>query len=126
VLPLRLAWLWATIGWLGVAFAVFLTVLPTTASPVPVGGPAQHIAGYFILTLWFLGLYPRGHYPWIGLAVLAFGGLMELAQLLSPTRHPALADAARNGIGIGAAVALAYAGLGGWAQRVERWLRVAR
>lgn len=126
MLPLRYAPCWAAVAWCGVAFGIFLTVLPAGSAPVAVGGPAQHLAGYFLLTSWFAGIYPRGRYPLIGIGCFLFGGAMELLQNLSPSRHPALADALTNGVAILAAVALAYAGLGGWAVRVERLLGVGR
>jgi VanZ family protein len=124
VLPLRFARFWGAIGWLGVGFAIFLTVLPSGSAPVAIGGHAQHLAGYFILASWFLGIYPRARYPQIALACFLFGAGMELLQNLSPSRHPALADALTNGVGILAALGAAYAGLGGWAVRVERRLGV--
>ena len=125
MLPLRFARWWAAVAWFGVACAVFLTVLPSGWAPVHVGGAPQHIAGYFILTSWFTGIYPRARYPLIGLGCFLFGASMELLQHLSPTRHPALADALTNGAAILAALAAAYAGLGGWAARLERLLGVA-
>ena len=125
MLPLRYAHFWAAVPWLGVALAIFLTVLPPAAAPVPIGGRAQHIAGYFILTLWLTGIHSRRRYPLIGGGLLLFGGAMEFLQLLSPTRHPTFADALTNGVGIGLALAMAYAGLGGWAMRVERLLGAA-
>ena len=124
MLPLRYARWWAAIAWLGVGFGIFLTLLPSGSAPVAIGGHAQHLAGYFMLTSWFLGIYPRARYPLIALGCFLFGGTMELLQNLSPTRHPALADALTNGVGILAALAGAYAGLGGWAARVERLLGV--
>lgn len=126
MLPLRYASLWVAVGWLGVACAVFLTVLPAGAAPVAIGGAPQHLGGYFLLTSWFLGIYPRGRYPLIALGCFLFGGSMEFLQLLSPTRHPALADALTNGVAILAALAAAYAGLGGWALAVERRLGLGR
>jgi len=125
VLPLRFARCWAAVAWAGAGFGILLTVLPSGAAPVAIGGHAQHLAGYFILTSWFLGIYPRARYPLIALGCFLFGAGMELLQTLSPTRHPALADALTNGVGIVAALAAAYAGLGGWAARVERRLGVA-
>ena len=122
MLPLHFRRCWGAVAWLGVGCAIFLTVLPAGTVPVHVGGAPQHLAGYFVLTSWFLGIYPRARYPLIGIGCFLFGGAMELTQLLSPTRHPALADALTNGVAILAAVALAYAGLGGWAVRVERQL----
>ncbi len=125
MLPLRFARWWAAVAWFGVALGIFLTVLPAGTMSVPVGGASQHLSGYFILTAWFLGIYPRERYPLIGLGCFLFGAAMELAQLLSPSRHPALADALTNGVAIATAVAAAYAGLGGWAQRLERRLGCA-
>jgi VanZ family protein len=122
VLPLHFARLWAAVAWLGVGCAIFLTVLPAGTAPVHIGGAPQHLAGYFVLTSWFLGIYPRARYPLIGVGCFLFGGAMELAQILSPTRHPALADALTNGVAILAAVAAAYAGLGGWAMKLEKLL----
>ena len=122
MLALRYARFWAAMAWLGIGLAIFLTVLPTGASPVPVGGRLQHITGYFIMTSWFTGIYPRARYPLIGLGCLLFGGGMEMLQIFSPTRHPAVKDALTNGIGIGLALGAAYAGLGGWATRIERLL----
>jgi VanZ family protein len=125
VLPLRYARFWAAIGWCGVGFGIFLTVLPAGSAPIAIGGHAQHLAGYFLLTCWFAGIYPRARYPLIALGCFLFGGAMELLQNLSPTRHPALADALTNGVGILAALAAAYAGLGGWAVKVEGRLGAA-
>jgi hypothetical protein len=125
VLPLRYRRYWAAVAWCGVGLGIFLTVLPAGTAPVAIGGPAQHLAGYFILTSWFLGMYPRARYPLIALGCFLFGGAMELLQTLSPTRHPALADALTNGIAILAALVAAYLGLGGWAAKVEQLLGIA-
>ena len=125
VLPLRYASAWAAVAWFGVALGIVLTVLPAGTTPVAVGGRVQHLAGYFILTSWFAGICPRARYPLIGIGCFLFGGAMELLQNLSASRHPALDDALTNGVGIGTAIAVAYAGLGGWAAKVERLLGVA-
>jgi VanZ family protein len=125
VLPLRFARAWAAVAWFGVAFGIFLTLLPSGTAPVRIGGAPEHLAGYFILTSWFLGIYPRARYPLVALGCFLFGGAMELMQNLSPSRHPALADALTNGVAIAVALGVAYAGLGGWALKVERLLGVA-
>jgi len=121
---LRFAWLWGAVAWFGVGLGIVLSLLPAGTTPVPLGGTTQHLAGYFVLTSWFLGIYPRARYLQIGLGFFLYGGAMELLQNLSPTRHPALQDALTNGVSIVAALALAYAGAGGWAVRVERLLGV--
>jgi VanZ family protein len=125
VLPLRFAWFWGTVAWCGVGLGILLSVLPAGTTPWPIGGKVQHLAGYFILTAWFAGIYPRARYPLVGLGCFLFGASMEVLQTLSATRHPALRDALTNGVGIGAALALAYAGLGGWAARLEKLLGLA-
>ncbi|HXQ31458.1 MAG TPA: VanZ family protein [Steroidobacteraceae bacterium] len=125
VLPLRFGWFWAAVGWSGVGLGIVLSMLPRAMMPVPLGGTAQHLAGYFILTAWFAGIYPSARYPDVGLGCFLFGCSMELLQILSPTRHPQLQDALTNAVGILAALAFAYAGLGGWAAPVEKLLGVA-
>jgi len=121
LLPLRLARFWRTVGWIGIALALVLSLWPHGAPlPFHVWDKIQHVVGYFMLAGWFVGLYPRPRYPAIGAACLLFGIGIELLQALTPTRTAEVADAAADAVGIALALALAYAGLGGWAMRLER------
>jgi VanZ family protein len=68
----------------------------------------------------------RSRYPVAAVLSFGLGILVELAQ--APLTDPRLAESAdlvANGVGAVLGLALAYAGLGGWARQVERWLGVA-
>jgi VanZ family protein len=121
MLPLRLAPLWAVGGWVGVACALLLSLLPGgPPSPIHVWDKLQHCAGYFIMATWFTGIYPRERYGAIALRIVMFGILIEGLQSLTATRTAEIGDVLANATGVGLAVLLARAGLGGWACRLER------
>ncbi|MCZ8131405.1 MAG: VanZ family protein [Steroidobacteraceae bacterium] len=122
MLDLRLARLWALIGWVGVLAAVVVSLWPGGVPlPAQVWDKVQHGTGYALLTLWFTGLYPRGRYLLIGVACCLLGIAIEALQGLTATRSTEAADVLANSTGIAVALALAYTTvLGGWAQRVER------
>jgi VanZ family protein len=121
MLALRFKLFWAGIAWLGVALALILSLWPGGVPlPVRLWDKAEHMAGYFILTLWFAGLYPRPRFLQVGLGCFLLGVLIELLQGFVPTRSMELSDLVANLAGIGAALTLAYLLLGGWAARVER------
>lgn len=126
MLPLRHGRLWLLVGWAGVLAAVVASLWPGGVPlPVTVWDKLQHGLGYFLLTLWFAGLYPRRQYLWIALGCFALGLAIELLQGATATRSMEAADLAANATGIVAALVLAYALLGGWAARVERALGLA-
>lgn len=120
MLPLRFGRAWLLVGWAGVIAAVLASLWPGGLPlPMSVWDKIQHGIGYFLLTLWFAGLYPRRKYLWIALGCFALGLLIELLQGTTTTRTMEVADLAANTTGIAAALVLAYALLGGWAARVE-------
>ena len=119
MLPLRLAPLWAAIGWLGVALAFVLSLWPGGV-PLHLWFKAQHTIGYFIMALWWLGLYARPRYPLIGAGCLAVGIVIEGLQGLTATRSAEFADVLINAASIAAALLVAYLGMGGWALKLER------
>jgi VanZ family protein len=121
MLPLRLARAWLGIGWAGVAAALVVSLWPGGV-PLPVGvwDKIQHGLGYFLLTLWFVGLYPRERYLGIAGACFVLGLAIEVLQGFSATRSMEFADVVANTTGIGVALVLAYLVVGGWALHVER------
>jgi VanZ family protein len=121
MLPLRLARVWLLAGWAGVLTAVIASLWPGgVPMPVNVWDKVQHALGYFLLTLWFVGLYPREKYLRIAAACFALGLFIELLQGLSETRSMQLSDVVANTAGIAVAVLLGYLLVGGWALQVER------
>ncbi|MEI8299307.1 MAG: VanZ family protein [Pseudomonadota bacterium] len=126
MLPLRLGRFWAAVGWAGVLAGLVLSLWPGGVPlPVQVWDKIQHATGYFLLTSWFTGFYPRRRYLLIGTACVLLGVCIEGLQALTPTRTAELGDACANAVGVALALVLAYAGLGGWAARVERLLGLA-
>lgn len=126
MLPLRLAPVWAALGYLGVVLALVLSLWPN-GPPLPfhLWDKIQHSAGYALLTLWFTGLYPRNQYLRIGFACFLLGLAIEGLQGTTATRSMDARDLVANSVGIAAALVLAYLVVGGWAQRVERVLGLA-
>ena len=84
----------------------------------------EHLVVYAALALWFTGLVQRRHY-WtviVGLAVLG----LTLEYLQFEMRRGRMGDpwdVAANLLGIAAGVTLAVTRTGGWAPKVEAWLR---
>lgn len=81
-----------------------------------------HAFMFLFLTLWYSGQYARPAYWRIGAGLIVFGGVIELIQRTLPFRSGDPADMAANVAGIVAGFVLAFAGVGGWSVRVERWL----
>jgi VanZ family protein len=126
MLELRFKAFWAGIAWLGVALALILSLWPGGAPlPFHVWDKIEHASGYFVLTLWFAGLYPAARYLQVGVGCLLLGVLIELLQGFVPTRTMELGDALANAVGIAIALLFAYTLLGGWAARLERTLGLA-
>ena len=118
---------WVAGGVLLGATIVVGSLLPgQVISPFSIWDKFMHAAAYGALTLWFAGLLERPRYWLAGLLCFVLGVLVELAQAtLTSTRLAESADLVANGLGAALGLALAYAGLGGWARHVERWLGVA-
>ena len=75
---------------------------------------------YLLLAFWFASVMARRDYLYLMLALLAFGGGIEIAQgLMGLGREADLLDLAADGVGILAGVGLAATPLGGWAKVIE-------
>lgn len=126
---LSLAWRKAWLaGAMGIALAILVgSLLPGPAvAAMGVWDKLEHAFAYGALTLWLCGMFGRDRCGWPAAGSFALGALVELLQVgLTNDRVGELADLLANGIGIAAALTLAWAGLAGWAQRVERRFGVA-
>jgi VanZ family protein len=126
LLPLRHSRGWLVVGWLLVVIATILSLMPGSSLPrVPLGADkVEHAVCYAGLTLWFTGIYPRSRYVTIAIALLAMGIAIEWAQgAMHLGRSRDVRDVIANSAGIGAGIVLALVWLGGWAQRLEEWMR---
>ena len=81
-----------------------------------------HIVTFIFLAAWFSGQYARHSYWRIAIGLLAFGAIIELVQGVLSYRTSEWLDLYADGIGIVAGLTIAFLGLGGWSQRVERWI----
>jgi len=118
---LRLARLWWALGWALVLFIAVSCLEPAKYVPnLHIWDKAEHATAFFGMSVWFGGLVRRGRYPVIAVAMLLFGGGIEIAQgLMGLGRDADILDFAADGVGIAVAMILLYLGLGAWTRWVE-------
>ena len=121
MLPLRFPWLWQSLGWALVLMVCVASLLPGPALPeIHVSDKFEHAATYFLLMVWFAGLYPRDRHLRIGLLLAVLGLVLDIAQAPLETRQFDVRDVAANAGGILLGLALSRILLEGWCGRVER------
>ena len=122
MLPLRYPWLWRLVGWALIAAVAIGSLMPGAHIPnVNVGDKLLHAAAYFLLMIWFAGLYPRRKHAWIAIALLLLGVALDVLQgVMTTSRQFDPRDIVANAAGIGAALLLSVWLLEGWCQRMER------
>lgn len=122
MLELRFRRWWLAGAWLIVATLVIGSLLPgPVAETVSVWDKGEHFFGYFVLSLWLVGLVPPRRYMVAAALAIGLGAGIEVAQgVLTTTRQMDGYDVLANAIGVSAAWLAARLGLGGWAQRVEQ------
>jgi VanZ family protein len=108
----------------GLLIATAITVaslLPAHDLPaLGISDKLEHAVAYLLLAFWFASVMARRDYPYLVLALLAFGGGIEIAQgLMGLGREADLLDLAADGVGVLAGVALAATPLGCWAKVIE-------
>ncbi len=117
--PLRWRRWWLAAGLMLVLAVTLLSLMP---SPPQVSGSDKfsHLSAYGVLALWFAGMYRPDRYGWILLGLFTLGGVIEILQGLGGHRHPEIADAAANLLGIIIGLGLGRLALAGWCIRAER------
>jgi hypothetical protein len=124
-LPLRHPWVWLGLGWLFVALAILVSLVPGKDLPeVHMNDKWQHSLGYTLLTLWFAGIYSKASYWKVAAGFLAMGVAIEVAQGLMPYgREMDIFDGGANALGIAVGLLVALVGFGRWAMAIENWMR---
>ena len=79
----------------------------------------EHAVAYAGLMAWFGGMFQRARQLWIGLALVALGGILELLQGLTPSRTPDVTDLLADSVGVLIGLALSLTALNAWCQRIE-------
>ena len=113
--PFRRPRLWLGVWLLLVTIVIVLSLTPPPPMPpLPSGtDKVEHFVAYFILSAGAVQVFAaRNTQLWIGIALIALGALLELAQAnLTVTRLMDLQDAIANAFGV----------LAGLATAVSRW-----
>lgn len=114
---------WWIVGFVLVAFVVFVCLLPGDKLPGTLfSDKFNHFIAHFALAAWFAGLMPRQRWWKIFVALLLLGVGIEIAQaLMHEGRQADPRDVLANGIGALAGLAAAWLGLSCWPELVT-WL----
>ena len=119
---LRFIRFWFVLGWVFVVAAMVLSLMPLQQVTMPSwNDKIEHAMGYFLLTLWFCGLYRRQRYWVVALWMLAMGVLVEILQgMMHLGRQAEIMDIYADILGIGIAIFLAITPLGRWPYWFEK------
>ena len=99
------------------------SLLPGNSLPsVRVEDKLLHAGAYFLLMIWFCGLYEKRRHVLVAAVLVLLGLSLDLLQGMVSSRSFEIMDVAANAVGILIAWVLAAWLLGGWCQRVERLL----
>jgi len=108
-------------GWVLVLAVATGTLVPgPMIRAVAFNDKLEHAGAYFVLMIWFAGLYSRKRLPLVALGLFVLGFALDALQLTTKTRTFDLHDVLANGCGILAGLVLAVVLIGGWCQSVER------
>lgn len=123
MLPLRYPWVWWTLGVLLVGGVVFGSLSQgLSRAPFGFNDKLLHVTSYFILMLWYSGLFRRQLHLVIAVALFVLGFGLDYAQGFLPRRIFDPNDVAANAGGILAGLVLSRFALEGWCQRAERFI----
>jgi VanZ family protein len=112
---------WFVLGLLIVAGIVAGSLLPSSDLPdLRLWDKFEHAFSYALLSFWYGSIVGRRALPLTFVAMLAFGGAMELLQGgMHLGRTADMMDMAANTTGILIGLGLSQTPLGSWAQRFE-------
>lgn len=94
--------LWRAGGWLIVAAIVYFSLFKLALdTDIKGSDKLGHLLAYGTLMAWWSQLYISTATRWkLGMAFIALGAIMELAQGLTPNRYPEWLDLAANTAGV--------------------------
>lgn len=124
MLQFRYPWLWVGLGWALVLGVCAGSLVPgTMLRAMSISDKLLHAGSYFVLMVWFAGLYRRSFHGLIALVLFALGAALDGMQGMTTTRSFDPRDIAANATGVLAGLVLSTWLLEGWVQRLERrWL----
>jgi hypothetical protein len=106
-----------------VATVVWLSLTPHPPEPPGLLGwdKAQHTLAYTLLMYWFRMAFAR-HWRW-PVFILGLGVGLEVLQGLGGVRTADWHDMVANSLGVVVGLGVAWTGLGGVLEAVEKWLQ---
>jgi VanZ family protein len=121
---LRYPRVWFGLGWAMVVGVIAGSLVPGGVAIVSdIDDKIVHFSSYFLLMIWFAGLY-RQHRHYLGIATIlvALGAILDILQGGVARRQFDVFDIAANSMGVLLGLGLAMFVVGGWCMRVERWM----
>lgn len=94
-----IARIWKTFGWLGVAAALVLSLIPPVLNEAGHNDKFVHLCGYAVLMFWWAQLVVERRWR-LAVSVMLFGVIIELLQGLTPFRQSDALDALANTGGV--------------------------
>lgn len=124
VLRLQYPRAWLAAGWLLLLGVCAGSLMPgeSLGEVGRINDKILHAGSYFLLMVWFAGLYPRRLHGVIAIVLLALGVALEFVQDTLASRHFDPLDVVANATGVLLGLALSVSWLEGWCQRLERRL----
>ena len=116
---LRYGYWWLAGGLLLVAFVLYKTLSPPGGGSGLMNDKLAHFLAFAALMVWFSGLVPTRRYPYLFLALLAYGAVIEGLQYFTGYRAMDPEDLVADAIGLIVGWGLALLGLGDWCHRLE-------
>ena len=125
MLNLRYRPVWIAASAVLVLGVVWGSLQTSLGGEVPQGfDKVEHFGTYLFLAVWFTGLFARPRWWMVAVTLLALGAAMETGQyVMQAGRTADVYDMAANAAGVTVGLLLATLLTGGWAQRIESWLR---
>ena len=117
------------LGWVALCIVIGLSLLPGSA-PTNSGlstslfDKAGHAILYFLLMVWFGGIYIRRWHLIVGIALIAQSAVLELIQSRLPYRSFDTMDLLANTGGVAVGVMLTLSVLAGWCLTIEKRLKL--
>lgn len=112
---------WLGMGVLIAAAITIACLVPARELPtLGVSDKFEHVLAFFVLAVWFAGVLSRRDFLYLLLALVAFGGGIEIAQgLMGLGREADIRDLLADAAGVLAGILLALTPVGRWAMLVE-------
>ena len=91
---LRYRYFWLAGGIALLAIVLNLSLMPGHGRNLGLmGDKVAHFGAFFVLMIWFCGVFRTRMTPWVALGLMAFGVRIELLQMRVPNRSAELFDA---------------------------------